>query len=204
MRVPGLVLGYHGCDQQVAEKILGGKAEVHPSTNSYDWLGSGAYFWENNPARAFSWAKLLAKRSRSDGSQQITKPAVIGAVIDPGNCLDLAEESSLELLRAAYTVFKKLYTEIGAPLPVNEQGFKGDADLIKRHLDCAVLNFLHEFREIEGLAAFDTVRAPFIEGQSLFPGSKLMDKCHVQWCLRKPKQSIVAYFRPRDPRATEL
>jgi len=30
-----------------------------------------------------------------------------------------------------------------------------------------------------------------------------MDKTHVQWCVREPKHSIIAYFRPRDPKATE-
>jgi hypothetical protein len=66
MRIPGLALGYHGCgcDRDVAEAILDGRAEVRSSANTHDWLGSGAYFWENNPGKALSWAKLLA-RSKS-------------------------------------------------------------------------------------------------------------------------------------------
>jgi hypothetical protein len=199
MKFPSLVLGYHGCDKDVAEEILAGKSEVRSSTNSYDWLGSGAYFWENNPARALTGAKLLA---RSD-SKKIRTPAVIGAMIDAGNCLDLAEESSLELVKSAFAFFEKLSHVAGLPLPVNEAGYKGDQDLVKRHLDCAVLNVLHESRAAGGLAPFHTVRAPFFEGRELFTGSKLMDKTHVQWCVRDPKQSIIAYFRPRDPKATE-
>lgn len=204
MKVPGLVLGYHGCDREVTEKVLAGRTEIRTSTNSYDWLGSGAYFWENNPARALSWATLLATRPSSRSRQLIKKPAVIGAIIDPGNCLDLAEESSLGLLRTAYSGFEELYSESGSPLPENEEGFDGDSDLIKRHLDCAVVTFLHELRKIDDQPPFDTVRAPSIEGDSLFPGSKLMNKCHVQWCVRDPKSSIIAYFRPRDPKATEV
>lgn len=199
MRIPGFVLGYHGCDQQVAESILAGEAEVRASTNVYDWLGSGAYFWENNPARALSWAKLLAKSK----SKKIRTPAVVGAIIDPGNCLDLAEESSLELVKVAFDGFRRLSEVSNTPLPVNEPGYIGDADLVKRHLDCAVLNFLHETRSAEGLAAYHTVRAPFFEGGELFSGSKLSEKCHVQWCVRDRKRSIIAYFRPRDPKATE-
>lgn len=199
MRFPSVVLGYHGCDKDVAEDILAGKTEVRSSTNSYDWLGSGAYFWENNPARAFSWAKLLA---RSD-SRKIKTPAVIGAIIDAGNCLDLAEESSLELVKSAFAFFEKLSHVAGLPLPLNEAGYRGDQDLVKRHLDCAVLNVLHESRTAQGLAPFHTVRAPFFEGGELFTGSKLMDRTHVQWCVRDPKHSIIAYFRPRDPKATE-
>lgn len=199
MRFPSVVLGYHGCDKGVAENILSGRNEVIPSQNSYDWLGSGAYFWENNPARALTWATLLAESS----SRKIRTPAVIGAIIDPGNCLDLAEESSLKLVKAAFKVFCKLSQISNLPLPANEPGYKGDQDLVKRHLDCAVLNFLHESRDAEGLSAYQTVRAPFSEGGELFKGSKLMDKTHVQWCVRDPKRSIIAYFRPRDPEATE-
>lgn len=199
MRFPSVVLGYHGCDKHVADDILAGKSEVRSSTNSYDWLGSGAYFWENNPARALSWANLLA---RTD-SKKIKTPAVIGAIIDPGNCLDLAEESSLELVRSAFALFENLSHIAHLPLPENEAGYKGDHDLVKRHLDCAVLNFLHQSRAAQGLAAYHTVRAPFFEGGELFTGSKLRDKTHVQWCVRDPKRSIIAYFRPRDPEATE-
>jgi hypothetical protein len=199
MRIPGLVLGYHGCDRDVADAILAGKAEVRSSTNTYDWLGSGAYFWENNPARALSWAKSLARSK----SQKIRTPAVVGAIIDPGNCLDLAEESSLELVKAAFEGFRRLSEDSGEPLPINEPGYKGDSDLVKRHLDCAVLNFLHETRGAEEFHAYHTVRAPFLEGGELFNGSKLSEKCHVQWCVRDPKRSVIGYFRPRNPEASE-
>ena len=187
------MLGYHGCDHEIAEGILAGKSEVSPSTNAFDWLGSGAYFWENNPARAFSWAKLLAEKNRS-GSRRIKKPAVVGAIIDPGNCLDLAEESSLGLLKETFAAFRILNENASPPLPANEPGFEGDEDLIKRHLDCAVLNFLHDMRRSEGLKRFDTVRAPFLEGKPLFAGSKLVDKCHVQWCVRNPYSVCLAFI----------
>ncbi len=199
MRIPGFVLGYHGCDREVAEAVLSGKTEVRSSTNSYDWLGSGAYFWENNPARAFSWAKLLARSK----SLKIKTPAVVGAIIDPGNCLDLAEESSQELVKAAFEGLRLLHESFGEPMPINEPGHQGDTDLVKRHLDCAVLNFLHKTRLSEDLPAYDTVRAPFFEGGALFDGSKLSEKSHIQWCVRDPKRSIIGYFRPRNPKSTE-
>ena len=52
MRSAALVLGYHGCDREVGERILGGGGHLQPSENDYDWLGSGIYFWEDNPRRA--------------------------------------------------------------------------------------------------------------------------------------------------------
>lgn len=125
MRFPGIVLGYHGCDRKVAESILAGKSEVRSSTNDYDWLGTGAYFWENNPARALSWAELLASSTRSS-PKKVTKPAVIGAIIDPGNCLDLAEESSLELVTAAFRGYERLSSIADLPLPRNIPAFDGD------------------------------------------------------------------------------
>ena len=50
--LPGFLLGYHGCDEQVAENVLSGNDTLRPSTNDYDWLGHGIYFWESNPRRA--------------------------------------------------------------------------------------------------------------------------------------------------------
>jgi hypothetical protein len=44
MRNPGLILGYHGCDSSTADEILAWTCEVRSSHNSYDWLGTGAYF----------------------------------------------------------------------------------------------------------------------------------------------------------------
>ena len=58
MFATSFVLGYHGCDEKIGERILAGR-HVSLSRNAYDWLGTGAYFWENSPERALSWAKFL-------------------------------------------------------------------------------------------------------------------------------------------------
>ncbi len=79
----GLILGYHGCDAEVAETLLAGEP-FEISRNAYDWLGFGAYFWEGDPERGLQWAHLMQQRGAP-----ITAPAVVGAVIDPGWCLDL-------------------------------------------------------------------------------------------------------------------
>ena len=64
MNFPGFVLAFHGCDRAVGERILAGKEHVRPSDNDYDWLGPGAYFWENNPRRALAWAQFLHNHPR--------------------------------------------------------------------------------------------------------------------------------------------
>jgi len=81
--LPNFVLGFHGCDASVADKILMHQDIMKASENDYDWLGHGIYFWENNPQRAMDYARMLRDnpgRSRTD----IEEPASIGAVIDLG------------------------------------------------------------------------------------------------------------------------
>lgn len=195
MFATSFVLGYHGCDKQVGEGILRNDEHVAISKNRYDWLGEGAYLWENSPERAHEWAEFL-KKHPPQASRCIENPFVIGAIIDLGNCLDLTDASSLQIVRAGYDEFQRANVLAGAKLPVNEPAHGADIDLVKRHLDCAVVNFVHLLREREGLDPFDTVRGVFTEGGELYPGAKIMAKTHVQVCVRNPKKSIKGYFRP--------
>lgn len=78
------VLGYHGCDRGVAERLLGGE-NFKLSSNDYDWLGPGIYFWEANPQRGLDFARELAVLKRDKG--RIRKAGVVGAVIELGLCL---------------------------------------------------------------------------------------------------------------------
>jgi hypothetical protein len=103
------------------------------SENEYDWLGSGVYFWESNPARAFHWAKHLKKVSR-EGQARIRQPYSIGAVIALGYCLDLISTTAIEFVKRAYSDFKLYMNRSGSQLPTNN----GGDDLLQRYLDCAV------------------------------------------------------------------
>ena len=58
-RRSNLVIGFHGCDKTVVDAVVAGKTNLLSSTNDYDWLGNGIYFWENNEERAWQWAKYL-------------------------------------------------------------------------------------------------------------------------------------------------
>jgi len=51
------VLGYHGCERKVGLEALHGDLSLLHSPGSYHWLGTGSYFWENDPDRALWWAK---------------------------------------------------------------------------------------------------------------------------------------------------
>lgn len=195
MFTTSFVLGYHGCDEEIGEEILGSGDHVTPSRNAYDWLGAGAYFWENNPKRALSWAEFL-KKHPVIADHKIATPFVIGAIIDLGNCLDLSDAGSLAIIRNGYEQFKTISESAGAQLPANEPAHDEDTDLVKRHLDCAVLNFVHALRDQSNLRPFDTVRGIFTEGGELYPGAKIQSKNHVQACVRNPAKSIKGYFRP--------
>ena len=58
---PQIVLGFHGCDEEVAEAVINDQKSLLKSENSYDWLGHGVYFWENNPRRALEFAEEMKK-----------------------------------------------------------------------------------------------------------------------------------------------
>ena len=199
MRPSTFILGFHGCDAETGERILAGKDHVSISTNSHDWLGTGAYFWENSPQRAFAWAEMV-KRNPQHFRHRIHTPCVIGAVIDPGDCLDLMGAESLGELRDSHRLLEVHLDRLSMPLPVNEAGFSGDLDLVKRHLDCAVIIFAHSLRGQEQLPSYDTVRGAFPEGRPLYAGARIMESTHVQICVRHPQRSIRGYFRPLPAR----
>lgn len=188
------VLGYHGCQEETAHKAVTQGAKIIQSNKDYDWLGPGAYFWENDPVRALEWATL--KRAGTQGKD----PAVIGAVIDLGNCLDLTSRQDLELVKNAYESFKKLSDESDFDLPVNESPSNGkNKDRPLRYLDCAVIKHLHEVIEAEkGVGnSFDTVRGLFPEGDHLFPGSGFRSHNHIQIAVRNP-DCIKGFFIPPE------
>lgn len=198
MILSSVILAYHGCDRSLAEQVVSGKKELKVSKNPYDWLGEGIYFWENSPRRALRWAEFLRDHPKISKSK-INEPAVIGAVIELGNCLDLTDQASLDLLKQVERVYRKFTGLTGMTMPKNEKASPGDQDLLMRHLDCAVINFCHFLREDEeDLVSFDTVRGVFFEGDSLFDGSKIREKTHIQIAVRNTNK-IHGYFWPRDP-----
>ncbi len=168
------MLGYHGCDAAVADKLLAG-APFKPSDNDYDWLGPGIYFWEANPRRGLQFAQELADLTRGP---KITSPTVIGAVIDLGLCLDLTTAAGVGQVQEVYQGFKDIAEKDGRPLPKNSQ------DKLRRPLDCAVIRTLHDIRKQVGFKAIDSVRGLFIEGEPIYEGSGIYSKTHSQICVR--------------------
>jgi len=191
----GLIIGFHGCDKHIRNAIVSGKIPLNSSTNDYDWLGSGMYFWENNQKRALDFATELKGKSIRN-KELIKTPAVLGAIIDLGYCLDLLDAEFIELVKESYISFQETFKMLGAVLPENKP-LKGLEDLLIRDLDCEVIENLHEKREINKLRTFDTVGAAFIEGEKLYPNAGFNAKNHIQICVRNPN-CIKGFFIPRE------
>ena len=190
---PGLVLGFHGCDESVALKVLTGEEFLKRSANKYDWLGHGFYFWDNSPSRAMEFATHLQKfPNRSRG--EISKPAVIGAVLNLGFCLDLLDYDNLQLLKVGYEILHS--TSSNSDFPENKT-IGGIGDLLLRELDCAVIEYLHILREEQHQPPFDSIRGVFYEGDELYPNAGFREKDHIQICIRNPN-CIKGFFLPRQ------
>jgi hypothetical protein len=181
-----LVLAYHGCDQSLAEKVIAAGQGLRASANDWDWLGHGVYFWEDSHDRALRWAQDASKTK----SSTVKKPAVVGAVIDLGNCLNLVDSKNLGLVKAAHAEYVKICQVAGTPEARNR-----GPEFRVRYLDCAVMETLHKLREQKKLERFETVRGFFVEGRELYPGAGLRELDHIQICVRSPKQ-IMGYFKP--------
>lgn len=188
---PGLVPGFHGCDEELGRAIVAGDGALKPSKNSYDWLGHGAYFWEFNPARALSFAKERAKVKK--GTSKVVKPFVVGAVIDLGHCLNLLDENGIRVLKDGFKWMETAFTGADRVLPEN---VPADGPL-RRDLDCAVIESVHALnRRDEDTRRFDTVRGVFVEGDPIYPGAGVYEKSHIQICVRNPN-CIKGFFLPR-------
>lgn len=175
------ILGYHGCDRNVGERLLAGES-FQPSNNEYDWLGPGIYFWESDPRRGLEFARESARRKNVDQNDSF----VVGAVIEPGLCCDLTTAAGIEWVSLAYSGLAKRLPAGG--LPVNS------SDGLRRNLDCAVLRWLHKVIEDRALQPIDTLRGIFIEGAPLYPGAGFYAKTHVQIVVRNPN-CIKGVFR---------
>lgn len=178
------VLGYHGCDKKVAEKLLAGD-DFKPSQNDYDWLGSGIYFWETDPKRGSVYAEELKKLKRPP---QIETPAIVGAVIDMGLCLDLTSSLGVQQVRDAHKQLVEISKTANLQLP------KNSPDLLRRKLDCAVIQLVHKIRKDAGDPPIDSIKGIFIEGPPIYQDSGFHDKTHIQICVCNPER-IKGIFR---------
>jgi hypothetical protein len=180
-----IVVGYHGCPADFARDLLVGTlpfASWQPSTNDWDWLGHGIYFWEHSPARALRWAQ---EKYIPLG---IT-PGVIGAVVQLGRCFDLLNEAITAILTQSFQELAQAFAGAGQPLPQNV-----GKDLKRRELDCLVINDCLSRLQQQGIE-YDSVRGAFLEGDPAYPGAGFSREAHLQLSVRNPGW-ILGVFRP--------
>lgn len=196
--LPNLIIGFHGCDKTTYENVLHKNERLIPSHNSYDWLGNGVYFWENSLARAEEWAVAYCRRyNEKHPDEEPREPAVIGAVISLGHCLDLTDYGSSDILKNGYEILKLELSLLGKPLPVNRD-VAGSGDLLLRELDCAVIERIHQYNREMEKRSYDSVRGVFIEGKPVYEDSGIREKTHTQLCIVNPN-CIKGYFKPLAP-----
>ncbi len=183
-----LVVGYHGCEREYGEAVLLGKAQLQPSSNDYDWLGGGIYFWEHGFRRALEWAQ----ENRKD-------PFVLGAYLHLGRCLDLTDTWATARLKEAHEALLAYLDRKGLQAPKNSPGRGAvGAERLVRKLDCAVINLLNATEDRDkGSVYYQTVRGVFEEGEEAFPGACIRVKTHIQIAVRDPRR-VLGYFLPAD------
>ncbi len=187
---PGLIIGFHGCSQLVCDAVISGREMLWKSENDYDWLGHGYYFWQNNFERALEFAR------HPPGKAVCENPAVLGAVLRLGNCLDLTDKKCLRVVAEAH---KELHVDnqLSGKLLSTNKSVGATRDLLIRNLDCDVLEYLHTAMEGERSPPYDSVRGVFVEGKPIFEGAGIYDKTHAQICIRNPN-CILGFFLPRE------
>ncbi len=193
-----IVLGYHGCPANRPEALdfvrglIAGTNRVdewRPSSNEYDWLGGGVYFWEFGPRRAKQWAG-------EDGE-------VVGAMIQLGNCFDLTDPGCERLLRKTYEKVASIYADEEKSLPTNE-----GAGGFYRKLDRLIVDQAMSITDAASIntvrpeTMFQSVRSAFEEGEAAFPGSKLRTQTHIQIAVRD-LSCILGVFRPNFDGSTK-
>ncbi|HET7506159.1 MAG TPA: hypothetical protein VFK02_34305 [Kofleriaceae bacterium] len=184
MKYDRTVIAYHGCDANIATRLLDGEP-FKKSQNDYDWLDEGIYFWEFGADRAMRFALDQKRRGK------VTIPAIVGALIQIGRCFDLMDTRFTDELSVAFKMVKRLHEHRGQPMPTNAGK---TPDRLLRRRDCAVFNTYLTLLEERGVV-YDTVRCGFVEGPPAFEGSGIRHQSHVQIAVRNPA-CVVGVFRP--------
>jgi hypothetical protein len=166
------VNGYHGTSHRRAENILA--AGFRPSTNGYDWLGTGVYFWQDAPNHALHWAQ----------QNHPTEPAVIKSRLRIDNtCLDLLDMSGIDnsnFWMNSYNGFTEMYRIEGQNLPTQNPVIPGKCRLDCAFFDYFVNTFTQKSISYRTSTMIGAVRCAFVEGKPIFPGSAVYDQTHVQ------------------------
>lgn len=194
-----IVLAYHGCDVTVRDGLVRGELTPRISSNAYDWLGDGLYFFEGDHNRALKLAMFAHENPQHLLTRiPIATPAVVGAILDVDRWLDLTtQEGIANFTHAAQTVVNGSF-DAGTPVPKNKPAFDGDKDLLHRAFDKAACDMVHTFRKmlheraldvkdtaaIIATAPYQAARGAFEQGEQVSEGSSICTDTHLQIAVR--------------------
>ncbi len=174
------IVAYHGTTVADADKLVNGE-DFKNSDKSHEWLGEGVYFWEYAPKQAWWWTKDHKKNSR---------PAVVGAMIRLGNCLDLLDPENVRWLKRVYDDIIPKWGAAKLPIPKNMRS--------RKNLDCAILNWIYSQSDTTE-TPIETSRGVYVPTDSakrVWTGSWIYDEAHIQVCVRE-QQNILALWHVR-------
>lgn len=159
------VYGFHGTSRERAIQIK--RHGFRASSNDYDWLGDGIYFWQDAPRRAREWAE----QRHGDAA------AVVGARLTLSReCMDLLDIDWWEQLEQAHALLLAEATRTKTPVP------QQSSTSLAHRLDRAVINYSTRLAKSKGLR-IPAVRAAFTEGSPVYPQSAIYNRSHVQICV---------------------
>nr|WP_315183532.1 hypothetical protein [uncultured Albidiferax sp.] len=193
-----LVVAYHGCDVTLRDALVSGRtAHLLHSNNKYDWLGSGAYFFENDFERALLFAQNAhAHPAKRYTAIPIATPAVVGAILCISRCLDMTTQDGIREYTHALKPLLQGFAEKNTPPPTNHAASLDDTEVILRELDRSVFEFIHQARESRPeLPNFQAVRGAFQQGKALSDASGFKENTHIQIALRDDS-CVLGWFLP--------
>jgi hypothetical protein len=166
------VYGYHGTSRKNAESIL--RNGFRSSNSGGDWLGPGAYFWQDAPQRAFKWAR----------KHHPENPVVIRSsiIFEEGKDMDLLDTFWFPILVKQHKAFLIKFLESDIPTQ--------DKDITKSNLhklDHEFLNYISCAINEEKPGRVAVIRAAFTEGKPIFDSSAIYDLSHVQIAVKDNK-----------------
>lgn len=156
--------GFHGTSLSNAHEII--VSGFRLSSNDWDWLGDGVYFFQDAPRRAWDWAR----------NHYPDEPAVLASMIRLDHCMDLVDLGWKDVLADAFATLSDELSRQLLPLPRQTA--------LAHRLDRLVVNLAIEHLERTGQGAISVVRGAFTEGSPMFPGSHLLERTHIQAAVR--------------------
>src|SRR3954463_14004594 len=103
------IVGFHGTTVAAANRLVDG-GSFTPSSKIYEWFGKGVYFWEYAPKQAWWWTR---------DHKKYPQPAVVGAVIRLGDCLDLLDPRNVKIPKELKDEMVALLVGANKPVPTN-------------------------------------------------------------------------------------